>query len=218
MAVLVWDETTKRYYETGIDHGVLYPIDASGEYPLGVAWNGLISVTENPSGAEPTPMYADNIKYLNMISAEEFGCTIEAYTYPVEFEQCDGSGAGPIGVKIGQQDRKMFGLVYRTVRGNDVDGNAYGYRLHLIYGCLASPSEKAYGTINESPEAITFSWEVTTTPVVVGGAFKPTSCIIIDSKTADPAKLAALLLVLFGDAATSPNLPLPAEIITLMTP
>lgn len=217
MTALVWDETTKRIYETGIDHGVLYPIDALGAYPLGVAWNGLVSVTESPSGAEPTPLYADNIKYLNLMSVEEFGCTIEAYTYPAEFAECDGSKeAGATGAFLSQQNRKLFGLAYRTLLGNDVDGNSYGYKLHLVYGCLASPSEKAYASVNESPEAVTFSWEVTTTPVPVTG-FKPTSFITIDSKQADPVKLAALEVILYGAVAVDPELPLPNEVITLLT-
>lgn len=219
MTVIVWDETTKRIYETGIDHGVLYPIGAGGTYPIGVAWNGLVSVSESPSGAEPTPLYADNIKYLNLVSVEEFGATIEAFTYPTEFAECDGSKihATADGVILGQQNRKMFGLCYRTLLGNDVEGNSYGYKLHLIYGCMAAPSEKAYTTINESPEAITFSWEVTTTPVVVTG-FKPTSCVIIDSKAADPTKLAAFEVILYGAVAVDPRLPLPDEVISLLTP
>lgn len=216
MTVIVWDESGKRYYETGIDHGVLYPIDPTGVYPMGYAWNGLVSVTESPSGAEPSPLYADNIKYLTLVSAEEFGATIEAYTYPVEFGVCDGSAEAADGVMLGQQARKQFGLCYRTLLGNDIDGQDYGYKLHLIYGALAAPSEKAYQTINESPEAITFSWEVTTTPVMVTD-FKPTSAITIDSKLADPTKLAALLLILYGTASLMPELPLPDEVITLMT-
>lgn len=216
MTVIVWDESGKRYYETGIDHGVLYPIDPTGVYPMGYAWNGLVSVTESPSGAEPSPLYADNIKYLTLVSAEEFGATIEAYTYPVEFGVCDGSAEAADGVMLGQQARKQFGLCYRTLLGNDIDGQDYGYKLHLIYGALAAPSEKAYQTINESPEAITFSWEVTTTPVMVTD-FKPTSAITIDSKLADPTKLAALLLILYGTASLMPKLPLPDEVITLMT-
>jgi len=219
MTALVWDETTKRVYETGVDHGVLYVIDAVGAYPLGVAWNGLVSVTESPSGAEPTPLYADNIKYLNLVSVEEFGCTIEAFTYPNEFAQCDGSiiHATADGLIISQQSRKLFGLAYRTLLGNDVDGNSYGYKLHLLYGCAAAPSEKAYQTINESPEAITFSWEVTTTPVVMTG-FKPTSFLTIDSKLADPTKLAAFEVILYGAVAVDPRLPLPNEVVTLLTP
>lgn len=217
MAVLTWDDTGDRFYETGIDHCVLYPIDSNGDYPLGVAWNGIISVTESPSGAEANPLYADNIKYLELTSIEEFACTIEAFTYPVEFEACDGSASPQPGVKLGQQPRTVFGLVYRTKVGNDVDGEDHGYLLHLIYGCKAAPSEKGYQTINESPEGITFSWEVTTTPPVVTG-YKPTSVIIIDSRTADPTDLAAFELVLFGDVATDPELPLPDAVITAFTP
>ena len=224
MSKLVWDKTGERYYETGVNQGVLYPQGEGGTYPKGVAWNGLISVTESPSGAEPTPLYADNIKYLNLMSAEEFGATIEAYTYPDEFAQCDGSAEIATGVMIGQQNRKVFGLSYKTVLGNDADGNDYGYKLHLIYGALAAPSEKGYSTINDSPEAITFSWEVTTTPVPVTG-FKPTASITIDSTKVDADKLAALEEILYGkDPTTSssndgadPRLPLPDEIIELMT-
>ena len=180
MSRIVWDKTGERYYETGVKMGVLYPIQEGGVYTKGVAWNGLTAVTESPSGAEATPLYADDIKYLNLISNEEFGATIEAYTYPDEFAECDGSAALSAGVMIGQQARKTFGLCYRTSLGNDVDGSDYGYKLHLIYGCLAAPSEKSYATINDSPEAITFSWEVSTTPVNVNG-FKPTSQITIVS-------------------------------------
>ena len=217
MAVLVWDDAGNRFYETGIEKGVLYPIDGSGDYPLGVAWNGLISVTESPSGAEPTALYADNIKYLTLVSAEEFACTIEAYTYPDEFGLCDGTVAPVIGTFLGQQLRTIFGLVFQTKIGNDVAGDALGYKLHLIYGCLASPSEKGFQSVNDSPEAITFSWEVATTPPAIT-TYIPTAQIIIDSRTADAIKLAALLLILFGDAATDPNLPLPDAIITAMTP
>ena len=222
MSRLTWDKTGERYYETGVKQGVLYPIQADGRYSKGVAWNGLISVTESPSGAEATPLYADDIKYLNLISNEEFGATIEAYTYPDEFYECDGSSALADGVMIGQQKRKTFGLCYRTTVGNDVDGNDYGYKLHLIYGCLAAPSEKGYNTINDSPEAITFSWEVSTTPVSVKG-FKPTSQITIDStKIAEgkKAKLTELEDILYGKdgdggSTTGPRLPLPDEVATL---
>lgn len=222
MSRLTWDKTGERYYETGVKQGVLYPIQADGRYSKGVAWNGLISVTESPSGAEATPLYADDIKYLNLISNEEFGATIEAYTYPDEFYECDGSSALADGVMIGQQKRKTFGLCYRTTVGNDVDGNEYGYKLHLIYGCLAAPSEKGYNSINDSPEAITFSWEVSTTPVSVNG-FKPTSQITIDStKIAEgkKAKLTELEDILYGKdgdggSATDPRLPLPDEVATL---
>lgn len=217
MAVLTWDGAGERFYETGVDKGVLYVMDAAGAYPLGVAWNGLISVSESPSGAEPSPLYADNIKYLNLISAEEFACTIEAYTYPDEFAECDGTAEPVAGVMIGQQPRKMFGLAYRTKIGNDVDGDAHGYKLHLIYGCLAAPSEKSYQTINDSPEAITFSWEVNTTPPAVTG-YQPTSLLVIDSRTVDPTALSAFELVLFGDVGTDPNLPLPDAVIAALTP
>lgn len=222
MSRLTWDKTGERYYETGVKQGVLYPIQANGTYSKGVAWNGLTAVTESPSGAEATALYADDIKYLNLMSNEEFGATIEAYTYPDEFAECDGSAALTNGVMLGQQKRKTFGLCYKTTVGNDVDGNDYGYKLHLIYGCLAAPSEKAYETINDSPEAITFSWEVSTTPVNVAG-FKPTSQITIDSTkiTEDQkAKLASLEDILYGkdgDEAenSGPRLPLPDEIKTL---
>jgi len=215
MSKLVWDKIGERYYETGVNQGVLYIRGEGGTYPKGVAWNGLISVTESPSGAESTPIYADNIKYLNLISTEEFGATIEAYTYPDEFAQCDGSAEIATGVMIGQQNRKVFGLSYKTTLGNDVDGTDYGYKLHLIYGALAAPSEKGYSTINDSPEAITFSWEVTTTPVSVTG-FKPTASIMIDSTKADPTKLAALEDILYGSAGSEARLPLPDEVATLM--
>lgn len=222
MSKLTWDATGKKFYETGIDRGVLYPQNEAGIYPLGVAWNGLVSVSESPSGAEATPIYADNIKYLNLISAEEFGATIEAYTYPDEFALCDGTAALSTGVLIGQQTRKSFGLAYRTALGNDVEGQDYGYKLHLIYGAQAAPSEKAYQTINDSPEAITFSWEITTTPVPVTG-YKPTASITIDSTKVTPEKLAALELILYGkNATTEPvaeavpaRLPLPDEIASI---
>ena len=225
MSKLVWDNTGDRLYETGVKNGVLYVQSSSGTYPKGVAWNGLTAVTESPSGAEATPLYADDIKYLNLMSAEEFGATIEAYTYPEEFEACDGSASLVDGVSIGQQKRTPFGLCYRTTIGNDTDGNDHGYKLHIIYGALASPSEKAYATINDSPEAITFSWEVTTTPVSVSG-FKPTASIVIDSTKADPTCLAALEEILYGKngtgedgqtGAVEPRLPLPDEIKTVMT-
>lgn len=215
MTKLTWDQTGERFYETGVDHGVLYPIQEGGVYTKGVAWNGLTAVTESPSGAEASPVYADNIKYLNLMSAEEFGATIEAYTYPDEFAECDGSAAVATGVYIGQQKRKTFGLSYRTVLGNDVDSNDYGYKLHLIYGALAAPSEKAYATINDSPEAITFSWEVTTTPVAVTG-FKPTACITIDSTKADETKLKALEAILYGSESEEARLPLPDEVMEIM--
>lgn len=217
MTAIEWDAIGERIYETGVEHGVLYPMDALGAYPLGVAWNGLTAVTESPSGAEPTALWADDLKYLTLMSAEEFALTIEAYTYPDEFMECDGSLEPVAGVTLGQQDRKKFGLAYKTKVGNDVEGDEHGYKLHLVYGCQASPSEKAFNTINDSPEAIGFSWEVTTTPPNVTG-YKPTACIVIDSRTADPTALAALELVLFGDTGTDPNLPLPDAIITAMTP
>ena len=211
MAKLIWDQTGERLYETGTDHGVLYPQDSKGEYPQGVAWNGLTAVTESPSGAEASPFYADNMKYLNLTSAEEFGATIEAYMYPDEFEECDGSAELAPGVVIGQQARKAFGLCYRTLLGNDVMGNDYGYKLHLIYGAKAAPSEKGYTTVNDSPEPITLSWELTTTPVAVDG-HKPTANLTIDSTKVDPAKLAALEAILYGSETEEARLPLPSEI------
>jgi len=217
--LLQWDAVGERTYETGVDHGVLYPQNADGTYPLGVAWNGLTAVTEQPSGAEANPQFADNIKYLNLFSAEQFGATIEAFTYPDEFGVCDGSAEGADGVILGQQDRKPFGLCYRTILGNDTEGQAHGYKLHLIYGAMASPSEKGYKTVNESPEAINFSWAVTTTPVPVTD-FKPTASITINSETADPTALAALLVILYGVTGTpdtAARLPLPDEVITLMS-
>lgn len=215
MAKIVWDESGKRLYETGVKNGVLYIQDETGEYNKGVAWNGLTAVTESPSGAEATPLYADDIKYLELFSAEEFGATIEAYTYPEEFEACDGSASLGTGVTIGQQDRKTFGLCYRTVLGNDVKSNEYGYKLHLIYGAKAAPSEKGYQTINDSPEAITFSWEVTTTPVNVAG-FKPTASVTIDSTKIDPEKLKKIEDMLYGEGATDAKLPLPDELKTIL--
>lgn len=214
MSKLVWDQTGERLYETGVRNGVLY-VQEAGAYPKGVAWNGLTAVTESPSGAEATPLYADDIKYLNLMSNEEFGATIEAYTYPEEFAACDGSAALAAGVYIGQQARKTFGLCYRTVVGNDVANNDFGYKLHLIYGALAAPSEKAYATINDSPEAITFSWEVSTTPVNVTG-HKPTASITIDSTKVDVEKLAALEAILYGSESEEARLPLPDEIAELM--
>ena len=214
MSKLVWDNTGDRQYETGVKNCVLYP-QVAGAYPKGVAWNGITAITESPSGAEANPLYADDIKYLNLISAEEFGATIEAYTYPDEFAECDGSAALAKGVMIGQQKRNAFGLAYKTTLGNDTEGNEYGYKLHIIYNALAAPSEKSYATINDSPEAITFSWEVTTTPVNVTG-MKPTASVTIDSTKADPTKLAALEEKLFGSADSEAMLPLPDEIATLM--
>ena len=221
---LVWDKTGEHYYETGVKNGVLYPMSASGTYPKGVAWNGLTAITESPSGAEATALYADDIKYLNLMSNEEFGATVEAYTYPDEFAECDGSASLTEGVYIGQQARKTFGLCYRTTLGNDSKGNDYGYKLHIIYGAMASPSEKAYSTINDSPDAITFSWELSTTPVAVAN-FKPTASLTIDSTKVDPEKLATLEEILYGKdgtgednsvGAVDPRLPLPDEIANLM--
>lgn len=221
---LVWDKTGEHYYETGVKNGVLYPMSASGTYPKGVAWNGLTAITESPSGAEATALYADDIKYLNLMSNEEFGATVEAYTYPDEFAECDGSASLTDGVYIGQQARKTFGLCYRTTLGNDSKGNDYGYKLHIIYGAMASPSEKAYSTINDSPDAITFSWELSTTPVAVAN-FKPTASLTIDSTKVDPQKLATLEEILYGKdgtgedhstGAVDPRLPLPDEIANIM--
>lgn len=215
MSKIVWDQTGEKLYETGVKNGVLYPQAEGGIYPKGVAWNGLTAVTESPSGAEATPLYADDIKYLNLISAEEFGATVEAYMYPKEFEECDGSAEIAPGVSIGQQDRKAFGLSYKTVLGNDIDNNSHGYKLHIIYGALAAPTEKGYTTINDSPEAITFSWELTTTPVAVKG-FKPTASIVIDSTKVNAEKLKALEDILYGTEEAEARLPLPDEIATLM--
>lgn len=225
---LVWDKTGERLYETGVDHGVLYPIQAGGVYSKGVAWNGLSAVSESPSGAEASPIYADNIKYLNLMSAEEFGATIEAYMYPDEFAECDGSVEVVPGMFAGQQSRKTFGLSYRTILGNDVDNNDYGYKLHLIYGALAAPSEKGYSTINDSPEPITLSWEISTTPVAIntaidGKKLKPTACLTFDSTKFDAAFMAKLEEILYGKEPTTDGgsdgvdarLPLPDEIIKL---
>jgi hypothetical protein len=214
MTVLAWDETGEHLYETGVSKGVLYPQNNSGLYPLGVVWNGLTAVTENPSGAEATPIYADNIKYLNLLSAEEFGATVEAYTYPDEFAVCDGSAVLETGVLIGQQARTAFGLCYRTELGNDILGVAYGYKLHLIYGATAAPSEKGFQTINDSPEAITFSWEVSTIPVSVTG-FSPTASLVIDSTKVDSGALAALEAILYGTVGADPYLPLPDEVAAI---
>lgn len=219
MAKLVWDKTGDRLYETGVKNAVLYVRDSGGAYSKGVAWNGITAVTESPSGAESNPLYADDIKYLNLISNEDFGATIEAYTYPDEFAECDGSAEIVAGVKIGQQKRKTFGLCYRTTLGNDVDGNDHGYKLHIIYGATAAPSERAYATINDSPEAITMSWELSTTPVTVTG-FKPTAHLEIDSTKVKAEELTAFEAILYGkDGAeqTEPRLPLPDEIATLFT-
>ena len=219
--VLVWDQTGQKLYETGVKNVALYVQDDKGAYPAGVAWNGITAVNESPSGAEATPLYADDIKYLELRSAEEFGASIEAYTYPDEFAQCDGSEEIAPGVVIGQQNRKAFGLVYKTTLGNDVQNNDFGYKLHIIYGAKAAPSEKGYATINDSPEAITFSWELTTTPVAVTGkdgkSFKPTATITIDSTKVDKVKLAALEKVLFGSDEAAARLPLPDEIAQIMS-
>lgn len=220
---ILWDKTGERFYETGVKKGVLYPVDNLGTYSNGVAWNGITAITESPSGAEASPLYADDIKYLNLISAEEFGATIEAYTYPDEFAECDGSAEIAEGVVIGQQKRKTFGLSYVTTLGNDTEGSDHGYKIHLIYGAQAAPSEKGYSTINDSPEAITLSWEISTTPVNVTG-FKPTASITIDSTKVDAEKLKALEDILYGtdgteelSSGTTPRLPLPDEIISIVT-
>lgn len=212
---LVWDEVGKKTYETGVKKGVLYVQDNSGTYPHGVAWNGLTKVSEKPTGAEITDLYADDTKYLSLQSAEKFEATVEAYTYPDEFEQCDGSAEIADGVVIGQQDRKSFGMAYVTTYGNDIQGNEYGYKIHIIYGAKAQPSEKDYSTINDSPEAITFSWELKTTPVNVTGK-KPTATLVIDSKKVDPAALVKIETALFGGDDVEPHLPTPDEIVALM--
>lgn len=214
MAVLTWDQSGQRLYETGVDRGVLY-IPTAGVYDIGYAWNGLVGVTETPSGAEATPIYADNMKYLTLMSLEEFGGTIEAFTYPAEFAQCDGTATPSTGLHVGQQSRKIFGLSYRTRLGNDTLSDSYGYKLHLVYGCLAQPSEKAYATINDSPEAITFSWTFTSTPVDVTG-YSPTSILTVDSTKVGSTNLTNLQNALWGTAGTSPRLPLPDEVITMM--
>lgn len=218
MVALAWDQVGGRLYETGVDKGVLYIPNASGVYDTGYAWNGLVSVTESPSGAEPNPQYADNIKYLNLLSAESFEGTIEAFTYPDQFAQCDGTAFAKAGLAVGQQSRKSFGLAYRTKLGNDVDGIDYGYKLHLVYGLLASPAEKAYETVNDSPEALTFSWDFTSTPAPVTG-FKPTSVLTVNSKGAGllPADLTTLETALYGGAATTAHLPTPTEVIAMFT-
>lgn len=215
MAKLVWNEAGKRLYETGVDRGVLYVSDGNGGYKKGVVWNGLVSVNESPSGAEATPLYAGNVKYVELMSNEEFGASIEAYTYPEEFEQCDGSAELADGITIGQQPRKSFGLCYRTKIGNDTAGDEHGYKIHLIYGAKAAPTEKSYTTINDSPEAITFSWEITTTPIEVAG-HKPTATLTIDSTKVTPTTLTAIEKKLYGDTATEATLPTPAEILALI--
>lgn len=214
MAKLVWDATGKRYYETGVDHGVLYPM-ASGTYQTGVAWNGLSAVTESPSGAEASPIYADNIKYLNLMSVEELALTIEAYTYPDEFEACDGSASIATGVTIGQQPRSHFAFCYRTLKGNDEDGNNHGYLIHIVYDCLASPTERANASVNDSPEAITFSWEISTTPISIEG-FQPTAAITIDSTKVDSAKLTKIENALYGTDTAEPAILTPAQIVAII--
>lgn len=215
MAKLVWDKTGERLYETGVNQCALFPIQDGGVYTKGVAWNGITAITESPSGAEATALYADNIKYLNLMSTEELGATIEAYMFPDEFAECDGSANIADGVSIGQQKRKTFGLAYKTILGNDEESNDYGYKLHLLYGALAAPSERAYATVNDSPEAITLSWELSTTPVTVDG-FKPTASVTIDSTKTDPAKLKTLEDIIYGTEAAEPKLPLPNEIVEIM--
>lgn len=215
-APLVWDQTGERFYETGVDRGVLFVYDATtGQYGEGVAWNGLTNVSEKPSGAEATALYADNIKYLNLISNEEFGATIEAYTYPDEFAECDGSASLADGVIVGQQKRKTFAFSYRTKIGNDVDGSDKGYKIHIVYGCLAAPTEKGYATINDSPEAITFSWEITTTPIDVGEGYRPTACVTIDSTKVDAADLTALEGWLYGSTQNNSTLPTIAKLLEI---
>lgn len=215
MSKLKWDQIGERLYETGVDKVVLFPMESTGQYGTGVAWNGITAVNESPSGAEPTALYANNGKYLNLISNEDFAATIEAYTYPDEFEECDGSKEIAPGVVIGQQKRKVFGLAYRTLLGNDIDGNDHGYKLHIVYGCLAAPSENNHSTVNDSPEAGTMSWSVSTTPVEVADA-KPTATVTIDSTKADKAKLKKLEDMLYGTDEAESKLPLPAEVISVM--
>lgn len=214
MATITWDQVGERLYETGVDHGVLYLPNSIGSYDKGYAWNGLVSVSESPSGAEASPQYADNIKYLNLVSAEEFGATIEAFTYPEEFAVCDGTAMPSAGVTIGQQTRKTFGLSYRTLIGNDTNSTDHGYKLHLVYSALAAPTEKAYSTVNDSPEAITFSWEVSTTPVQVPG-YKPTATLTVDSTKVDPAALVTLEEMLYGTTGTDPALPTPEAVMAI---
>jgi len=215
MARLIWDEVGQRFFETGVKNGVLYVQDNDGSYKNGVVWNGLTAVTESPSGAEETPLYADDVKYLTLRSAEQFGATIEAYTYPEEFEQCDGSATIAAGVTIGQQARRAFGLCYRTAVGNDIQGQEFSYKLHLLYGCTVAPSEKSYSTINDNPEAITFSWELSTVPVPVNG-FKPTASLVIDASKVDDGKMALLEDALFGDESNEAKLLLPNEIMEML--
>lgn len=214
MAKIIWDQVGQRFYETGVDHGVLYLPNSNGSYVTGVAWNGLVTVNETPTGAEANAQYADNIKYLNLFSAENFEATLEAFTYPDEFAQFDGLSTPTPGVTVGQQPRKGFGLSYRTLVGNDLDAQDHGYKLHLVYGCQASASERSYSTVNDSPEPITFSWSLTTTPVAVTG-LKPTSILTIDSTKVDPVVLASLEQILYGDAGVDPMLPVPDTVITM---
>ena len=216
MAQLVWDKISERTYETGVEKGVLYIQGEDGSYGNGEAWNGLINVTETPSGAEPSPFFANNKKYLNILSLEELSTSITAYDSPESFDACDGMGSIAPGVVMGQQIRKSFGLCYKTLYGNDTKATEYGYKIHLVYGCMASPSERAYNTANESPEPIEFSWECTTTPIEGPTGTKPSSIVIIDSTTADPTKLKALEDILYGTADTEPRLPLPTEVSTLL--
>ena len=215
MTKLVWDKTGERRYETGVNKGVLYMPNGQGEYVTGVAWNGLTTITESPSGAEATPLYADNIKYLNLRSAEEFGATVEAFTYPAEFAQFDGISTPSKGVYVGQQSRRTFGLSYQTRVGNDVEGHDLGYKIHMIYGATAAPSEKSYATINDSPEAMALSWELTTSPVDAGEGLKPTAQLVIDSTECDSGALAALEAMLYGTISEAPRLPLPEEVLAL---
>jgi len=215
MTKLMWDQVGEREYETGVDHGVLYLRDNAGNYPDGFSWNGLTTVTESPSGAESNKQYADNQVYLNLVSVEQFGATIEAFTYPDEFAECDGSEVPTPGVSIGQQGRKTFGLCYRTRLGNDVEADDLGYKIHVVYGALAAPSEKAYTTVNDTPEALAFSWEISTTPVDAGSGRKPTASLTIDSTKVDADALASLEDILYGTAGSDPRLPLPAEIVAL---
>ena len=215
-APLVWDETGKKLFETGVSNVALYPQDTTGVYGTGVAWNGVTNISESPSGAEATTLWANNGKYLNLYSVEEYASSIEAYTYPDEFAECDGSAEIAKGVSIGQQTRKSFGLAYKTLIGSDTDGNDHGYKLHLVYGCKAAPSERSHATVNDSPEALSFSWEISTTPVSVTG-HKPTASVEIDSTKVDPAKLAAFEKILFGSDAANARLPLPDEVAELFT-
>lgn len=215
MSKIVWDKTGERKFETGVDHGVLYPMDEKGAYSKGVAWNGLSAVNESPSGAEATPVYADNIKYLNLMSVEEFNASIEAYTYPDEFEECQGNVEVVPGVLIAQQDHKPFGFSYRTLIGNDTEGQSHGYKLHLVYGAQAAPTERAYATVNDAPEAMALSWEVSTTPVEVPG-FKPSATMVIDSTKTSAEKMAAIEAILYGSDETEARLPLPAEVIEIL--